>query len=94
MTNYLFRSVYKGKKAKVTASSGGSKEGGPHGPNFLNFMQFLGKIWQICMLAPPLGGMAPLLRRILDPPLASNRFHYSCSQGAMGDIDFISEWVA
>ena len=21
--------------------------------NFLNFMQFLGKIWQICMLAPP-----------------------------------------
>ena len=27
--------------------------------NFLNFMQFLGKIWQICMLASPPGGMAP-----------------------------------
>ena len=29
--------------------------------NFLNFMQFLGKTWQICMLAPPPGRLAPLL---------------------------------
>ena len=27
--------------------------------NFLNFMQFFGKIWQICLLAPPPGGLAP-----------------------------------
>ena len=27
--------------------------------NFLNFMQFFGKIWQICMLAPPNAGLAP-----------------------------------
>ena len=44
--------------------SGGSKGGtlGVHPPtdqNFLNFMQFLGKIWHICMLAPPPGRMAP-----------------------------------
>ena len=32
----------------------------PTDQNFLNFMQFWGKIWQICMLAPPPGGMAPL----------------------------------
>ena len=31
------------------------------GQNFLNFMQFLGKTWQICMLASPPGGLAPLL---------------------------------
>ena len=27
--------------------------------NFPNFMQFFGKIWQICMLAPPPGGLTP-----------------------------------
>ena len=37
--------------------------------NFLNFIQFLGKTWQICMLAPPPGRLAPPPRRILDPPL-------------------------
>ena len=31
-------------------------------------MQFFGKIWQICMLAPRPGGLAPLLRGILDRP--------------------------
>ena len=31
----------------------------PTDQNFLNFMQFLGKIWQICMLEPTPGGMAP-----------------------------------
>ena len=42
--------------------------GGPPDQNFLNFMQFLGEIWQICMLAPLLEGWRPLLRWILDPP--------------------------
>ena len=27
--------------------------GAPPDQNFLNFMQFFGKIWQICKLAPP-----------------------------------------
>ena len=41
-------------------TSGGSKGGAhPTGQNFLNFMQFFGKIWQICMLAPSPGGLAP-----------------------------------
>ena len=31
----------------------------PTDQNFLNFMQFFGKIWQIYMLAPPPGGLAP-----------------------------------
>ena len=44
--------------------SGGSKGGAParvlpKDQNFLNFMQFFGKIWQICMLAPPPEGLAP-----------------------------------
>ena len=38
-------------------------------PNFLNFMHFFGKTWQICMLVPPLGGLAAPPRRILDPAL-------------------------
>ena len=41
----------------------------PTPQNFLNFMQFFWKFWQNRMLAPP-GGMAPLLRGILDPPLS------------------------
>ena len=44
--------------------SGGSKgDPGARPPpakqNFLNFMQFLGIIWHVCMLAPPPGGIAP-----------------------------------
>ena len=31
----------------------------PTDQNFLNFMQFFGKIWQICMLVPPPEGVAP-----------------------------------
>ena len=40
-------------------------QGGRPGPapptdqNFLNFMQFFEKIWQICMLGPPPEGLAP-----------------------------------
>ena len=50
----MYRAVY----------SGGSKGGTPgmHSPmdqNFFNFMQYFGKIWQICMLAPPPEGLAP-----------------------------------
>ena len=41
----------------------------PTDQNIHNFMQFFGKTWQICMLAPPTGGLAPPPRRILDPPL-------------------------
>ena len=33
--------------------------GGSTGGNFPNFMQFFGKIWQICMLTPPPEGLAP-----------------------------------
>ena len=46
--------------------SDGSKGGAPGIPpmaqNFLNFMQFFGKFWQNCRLAPP-------PREILDLPL-------------------------
>ena len=38
----------------------------PHGPKFSSFHAVLGKI---CMLAPPLGGLASLLRGILNQPL-------------------------
>ena len=54
-------------------ASGGSKGGAlgappPTDQNFLNFMQFFGKTWQICMLVPP-------PRRILDPPLRALRIN-------------------
>ena len=35
----------------------------PTDQNVLNFLQFFGKIWQICMLAPPPGGLAVPLTR-------------------------------
>ena len=41
------------RHALVAMTSGGSTGG-----NFPNFMQFLGKIWQICMLAPLREGLA------------------------------------
>ena len=36
---------------------------------FHNFMQFFGNFWQNRRLAPSPGGLAPLFRGILDPPL-------------------------
>ena len=54
----------------------GESKGGHRPPplsmdqNVLNFMQFLRKIWQICMLAP-------LLRGILDPPLGITPLWYT-----------------
>ena len=44
----------------------GGSEGGPP---FLNFMQFFGKFGKIVCWCPSPGGLIPLLRRILDPPL-------------------------
>ena len=49
--------------------SGGSKGGGALGPKFFQFHAVFGKIWQIRMLAPPLGSWRPLLGEFLDPPL-------------------------
>ena len=37
--------------------------------NFLNFMQFFGKLGKNYMLVPPIRGLAPPLTEILDPPL-------------------------
>ena len=37
--------------------------------NFLNFMQFFGKLIKSSVGAPSLEGWRPLLRKILDPPL-------------------------
>ena len=41
----------------------------PTAQNFLDFMQFSGKFDEIVCWRPPQGGSAPLLQRILDPPL-------------------------
>ena len=41
----------------------------PMAQNFRNSMQLFGKFLQNRRLAPPPGGLAPLLRGILDPPL-------------------------
>ena len=70
--------------------SGGSKGSAPSARPltdqiFLNFMQFLGKIWQICMLAPLLEGWRPLLREILDPPLICVLSHVNYSNGSRGN---------
>ena len=43
----------------------------PPGSNFFQFHAVFGKIWQIRMLAPPLGSWRRLLGEILDPPLVS-----------------------
>ena len=51
---------------------GHSRHAPPIDQNPLNFMQFFRKIWQICMLALPPGGLAPLPREILDPPLLTD----------------------
>ena len=53
--------------------SGGSKPPPPPSPrtdqSFLNFMQFWGKIWQICILAPSAGGLgAPFYEESLIRP--------------------------
>ena len=55
----------------ITIISGGSKGGAPPtAQKFHNFMWvFFGNFWYNSRLAPPTGGLAPLLRRILDPPL-------------------------
>ena len=45
----------------------------PMDQNFLNYMQFFGKTWQICMLASLPGGSVPP-PRILDPPLYIVKF--------------------
>ena len=48
---------------RLLEPSGGSKGALPARPppaqNFLNFMHFFGNFGQICMLAPPPGGLAP-----------------------------------
>ena len=41
----------------------------PWGSKFFQFHAVFGKIWQNCMLAPPLESWRPLLGEILDPPL-------------------------
>ena len=59
------------QSAHICLCTGGSKgesEGcEPPGPNSFNFMQFIGKIWQNLMLAPPprgnTGSATALLRR-------------------------------
>ena len=53
---------------KCSGVSGGSKGGAPGAPhpsdqNFLNFMQFFGNLGKNYMLAPPLEGWRPLLRK-------------------------------
>ena len=52
----------------------------PYDPKFLNFMRFFGKFWQTHSLAPPLGGLVPLLRGILDPPLTAILTSYQKEQ--------------
>ena len=78
---YIRKHSSRMRTARFSSSRGGSAQ--PHAvadlgdlgappptaQNFLNFMQFFRKIWQNHMLAPPLEGWRPLLRRILDPPL-------------------------
>ena len=55
---------------KSAATSGGSPEAcPPTDQNFLNFMQFLAHLYAG---APILKGCRPLLREILDPPLATD----------------------
>ena len=59
---------------KNKAISGGFRGGPgarrPYGPKFSQFHAVFCKIWQNCMLAPPLEGWRPLIWGILDSPLA------------------------
>ena len=70
-----FASIENADRSVIT--SGGSKGGRegraptplpPRGPNYFNFMQFLGNFGKIICWRPP-GSWRPLLGEILDPPL-------------------------
>ena len=53
----------------VAGLRGSTRDVPSPGPKFFQFHAVFGKIWQNCMLVPPLGSWRPLLREILDPPL-------------------------